>query len=38
MVGKSMSRFLTVRWVNRGCVDQFASPYSESYIGKLLQC
>ena len=24
---------LTVRWVNRGCVDIVASLYSESYVG-----
>ena len=26
VVGRSISRFLTVRWVNRGCVDQVANP------------
>ena len=38
MVGKSMSRFLTVGWVNRGGVDLVASPYSESYVGQMLLC
>ena len=32
-IGKSTSRFLTVRWVNRRCVEVVASPHSESYIG-----
>ena len=38
VVGRSMSRFLTVRWVNRVCVDVVASPYNESYVGQMLQC
>ena len=36
---KSMSRFLTVRWVNRGGgVYLVASLYSELYMGQMLQC
>ena len=37
VVGKSMSRFLTVRWVNRG-VNVVASPYNESYVDWMLHC
>ena len=32
-IGKSMSSFLTVCWVNQACIDVVASPYSESYVG-----
>ena len=38
VVGRSISQFLTVHWVNGSCVHLVASPYSESYVGQMLQC
>ena len=32
-IGESTSWFLTVRWVNRRCVEVVASLYCESFVG-----
>ena len=35
--GRSISPVMTVRWVNRGCVDRVADSYCGSYVSQVLQ-
>ena len=37
VAGRSIFPVLTVRWVNRGCVDPVVDSYCESYVSQVLQ-
>ena len=38
VVGRSIFPVMTVRWVNRECVDPVTGSYCESYVSQVLQC